>query len=134
MSAINVVKIILILFAFVVVSTGLAKAVTDGLPQITTACENRHGFLFSVNDGFSILKKCPNNFREVILVGQPGPKGDQGDPGPLGLKGDKGEPGNSGFTPDKEVNVCFDVSTGNIKVLQFKGFPILKNCNEKNLK
>ena len=52
------------------------------LPQIATACETRQGNLISFDDGFSFLKKCEGKSRRVILIGERGPKGDQGLPGP----------------------------------------------------
>lgn len=93
----------------------------EGLPTITTACESRSGLLWAFDDGFSIFKTCPKGSRRIVIIGEKGPKGekgdkgDQGEQGPIGLKGD---PGNPGYTPDKEVNVCFDVSTGSLKILQ----------------
>lgn len=118
MNIIKFIKGALIALVLIVISTGVAKAVTDGLPQISVVCEDKHGLLFSLKDGFSIFKKCPKNTREVILVGQPGPKGEKGDPGQSGLKGDKGDPGESGFISDKTVHVCFHVPNGSLRVLQ----------------
>lgn len=57
------------------------------LPRITTACEMKNGALFAIDDGFSILKKCPKGSRMVMIIGEQGPKGD---------KGDKGDPGSQG--------------------------------------
>ncbi len=37
------------------------------LPKVTTACESKTGLLMVIDDGFSILKKCPKNFRKVTL-------------------------------------------------------------------
>ena len=93
----------------------------EGLPTITTACESRSGLLWVFDDGFSIFKTCPEGSRRIVIIGEQGSKGekgdkgDQGEQGPIGLKGDPGDPS---YTPDKEVNVCFDVSTGSLKVLQ----------------
>lgn len=64
-----------------------------GLPKITTACEFKSGQLFAFEDGFSILKKCPNNARRIIIIGE---KGDKGDTGLQGLQGDKGDQGLQG--------------------------------------
>lgn len=117
----------------------------DQLPVINTACENKNGLLFAIDDGFSIFKECPANSRRVIIVGEQGPKGekgdkgDQGEPGPQGLQGDlgpegppgltgpqgqqglpgpKGDTGDSGYTFTKEINVCFHVPTGALRVLR----------------
>lgn len=37
------------------------------LPRVTTACEGKTGLLMGIDDGFSILKKCPGNSRKVAL-------------------------------------------------------------------
>lgn len=132
----------LLIIGIILVGFGVSKVIAQGLPTLTTACENKVGLLFAYNDGFSLLKKCPTGSREVIILGQQGQKGDKGDqgeqgtqgvqgeqgpigpPGPegsqgaQGIPGEKGDPGDPGFTPSKEINVCFDVSTGTIKVLQ----------------
>ena len=106
----------------ILILLGVAKIYAqEGFPTITTACESRNGILRAFDDGFSLLKKCPTNTRRVIIIGEKGDKGDKGDEGEKGDKGDpglKGDPGDPGYTPTKEVNVCFDVSTGSIKVLQ----------------
>lgn len=87
-----------LLIVFVLIFLGVSRIYAQqGLPTITIACENRNGLLRAFDDGFSLLKKCPSNSRRVIIIGE------------------KGDPG---YTPTKEVNVCFDVSTGNLKVLQ----------------
>jgi hypothetical protein len=70
------------------------------IPQLSTACELKSGALFAFDDGFSIWKKCPNEGRRVIILGQKGDKGDKGDPGiqgQQGIKGDKGDPGQFPF-------------------------------------
>lgn len=147
MSEINKSKIILIsLGVFVLMIFGISRVFAQsGLPTITTACETRNGSLNAFNDGFSLLKKCPTNSRRVVIIGEQGPrgekgdKGDQSEPGPQGIKGDpgpegpagptglqgpqgltgpKGDTGDSGYAPTKEVNVCFNVPTGNIRVLR----------------
>lgn len=52
------------------------------------------------------------------IVGQTGPTGPSGLIGPTGATGPQGATGATGFIPDKYVNFCFDVSTGNISVLR----------------
>jgi len=37
------------------------------LPRVTIACESKVGLLMGIDDGFSVLKKCPKNSRKVIL-------------------------------------------------------------------
>ena len=106
------------LFLIVTVSTVYA---TNHLPTISTACEHRSGILFAIDDGFSLKKKCEGSSRRVIIVGEKGEQGDKGDKGDKGDQGEpgpKGDPGDPGYTPTKEINVCFDVSTGSLKVLQ----------------
>lgn len=66
------------------------------LPRISTACELRNGQLFGIDDGFSLLKKCPKGSRMVMIIGDQGPKGDPGTQGPKGDKGDPGEQGSPG--------------------------------------
>lgn len=116
-----------LLVASSVLIVGAAKIYAQGFPTISTACEYPSGLLRAFDDGFSVLKDCPEGSRRVILIGLQGPKGDKGNQGDLGpqgpqgepgLQGLKGDPGDSGYIPDKEVNVCFDVSTGSLKVLQ----------------
>lgn len=110
------------LIAFALIFLGVSRIYAQqGLPTITTACENRSGLLWAFDDGFSMFKKCPSNSHRVVIIGEKGDKGEKGDPGeagPSGPPGPKGDPGDSGYIPVKEVNVCFDVSTGNLKVLQ----------------
>lgn len=143
---------ILVVSLIFVAILGISKVFAlDQLPVVNTACENKNGLLLAINDGFSLLKKCPANSRRVVIIGEQGPKGekgdkgDQGEPGPqgsagptgpqgpqgspglqglqgeqgpIGLQGQKGDPGDSGYTPTKEVNVCFNVPTGNLRVLR----------------
>jgi len=74
------------------------------LPRITTACEMKNGALFGVDDGFSILKKCPKGSRMVMIIGEQGPKGLQGpvgETGPTGPMGPQGEQGIPGPKGDK---------------------------------
>lgn len=119
----KIIKILpFLLIVIVLIFLGFSKIYAQqGFPTITTACESRNGLLRAFDDGFSLLKKCPAGSRRVVIIGEQGlkgekgEKGDQGDQGPPGPKGDPGDPG---YTPAKEVNVCFDVSTGNLKVLQ----------------
>lgn len=99
----------------ILILMGAGKIYAQGFPTISTACENRNGLLRAYDDGFSLLKRCPEGNRRVVLIGLPGP---QGEPGPQGPSGPKGDPGDPGYTPTKEVNVCFDVSTGSLRVLQ----------------
>ena len=90
----------------------------QGFPTVSVACESKSGLLWAFDDGFSVFKDCPSGSRRVVLIGLTGPKGDKGDKGDIGPQGEKGDPGEAGYTPTKEVNVCFDVSTGNLKVLR----------------
>lgn len=48
------------------------------LPRITTACEDKSGLLFAVDDGFSLRKKCQGNSRRVVIIGEQGPQGEPG--------------------------------------------------------
>lgn len=122
----KIIKILpFLLIASVLIFLGVSRIYAQqGFPTVTTACESRSGLLWAFDDGFSIFKKCPSSSRRVIIIGEKGEKGDkgdkgdQGDPGLQGQKGDKGDPGDPGYTPTKEVNVCFDVSTGILKVLR----------------
>lgn len=119
----KIIKILpFLLIAFVLTFIGFSKIYgQQELPVITTACESRSGLLWAFDDGFSVLKKCPNGSRRVVLIGEQGTKGergDKGDQGETGPQGPKGETGDSGYVPTKVVNVCFDVSTGSLKVLQ----------------
>lgn len=112
----------LLLIILVLIFLGISRIYAqEGLPTITTACENRNGLLRAFNDGFSLLKKCPAGSRRVIIIGERGLKGEKGDPGqvgPQGPTGQKGDPGDSGFIPTKEVSVCFNVPTGILRVLR----------------
>lgn len=57
-----------VLFGLSVFGTGLVVGQNSGeLPNLTTACETKAGLLFGINDGFSILKKCPGNSQMVTL-------------------------------------------------------------------
>jgi len=119
----KVIKILpFLLITFVLIFLGVSRIYAQQiLPTITTACESRNGLLHAFDDGFSVFKKCPNNMRRVVIIGEKGDNGEKGDPGVAGLQGPpgpKGDPGDAGYTPSKEINVCFDVSTGNLKVLQ----------------
>lgn len=119
----KIIKILSLLFiAIVLIFLGVSRIYAQqGFPTITTACESRSGLLWAFDDGFSMFKKCPNNSRRVVIIGEKGDKGDKGDPGeagPPGPSGPKGDSGDPGYIPTKEVNVCFDVSTGNLKVLR----------------
>jgi len=49
------------------VGTTIAWGEVSNLSRVTTACESKAGLLMVVDDGFSILKKCPKNSRKVIL-------------------------------------------------------------------
>lgn len=140
---------VFLIIVFILGFLGVVKIYAQqGFPTITTACEGRNGLLYSFNDGFSNLKKCPGNSRRVVLIGAPGLKGDKGDKGdpgevgpqgytgeigftgsvglqglegpqgPTGSTGLKGDPGDAGYTPAKEINVCFNVPTGNLRVLR----------------
>lgn len=64
---------------FLLIGKG-ANAVLN-LPTIITVCEFKDGSIRSINDGFSLLKKCPNGSRLALITGEPGLKGDKGDPG-----------------------------------------------------
>ena len=118
----NKLKLFIAVFTLILgIAFGVTKVFAIDIPTISIACEYKSGLLFSVNDGFSVFKKCPNNARRVVIIGEKGNKGEKGDPGeagPQGSPGPKGDPGDSGYIPSKVVNVCFDVSTGNLKVLQ----------------
>ncbi len=111
-----------LLIAFVLFFLGFSRIYAQqGFPTINTACENRSGLLWAFDDGFSVFKKCPNNARRVVIIGEKGDKGDtgeKGDKGDKGEKGDTGETGNSGYLPTKEVNVCFHVPNGTLTVLR----------------
>lgn len=109
-------KLILIL-SMLIILVGLVttKVLANSLPIITRVCESKFGNLISINDGFSMFKKCPTGSREVLIIGQPGPQGNSGEIGLIGPKGDKGDPG---FSTDKMVHVCFNVANGSIRVLQ----------------
>ena len=100
-------NIILLVAISILIFLGVSKIYAQqGFPTITTACENRSGLLWAFDDGFSVFKKCPNNARRVVIIGEQGPKGDKGDPGeagPPGPPGPKGDPGDSGYAPTKEV-------------------------------
>lgn len=108
--------------ALILIFLGAAKIYAQqGLPTIIIACEGRSGHLFAFNDGFSVFKTCPGDSRRVVLIGERGPKGDKGDKGDsgeVGPQGPKGDPGDPGYTPAKEVNVCFHVPTGGLRVLR----------------
>lgn len=111
-----------LIIAIILTLLGLSKIYAQQeFPTISTACENKSGLIQAFNDSFSVLKDCPEGSRRVVLIGARGPKGDtgpQGPEGPSGPTGPKGDPGDPGYVPTKEVNVCFDVSTGNLKVLR----------------
>src|SRR3989338_9362320 len=47
------------------------------------------------------------------LQGPIGATGEKGETGATGIQGPIGATGATGFIPDKYVNFCFDVSTGN---------------------
>lgn len=85
----------------------------DLLPTVSTACEGKSGDLSAFNDGFSLLKKCPQNGRRVVLIGQQGPKGDKGDPGPQGSVGPQGPRGPAGPTIGKPILDLRQVSGAN---------------------
>lgn len=122
----KIIKIVpFLLIAFVLIFLGVTRIYAQqGFPTITIACENRSGNLSAFNDGFSVLKKCPNNARRVIIIGEKGEKGDRGEKGDTGETGSvgpvgpKGNPGDSGYIPTKEVNVCFHVPNGTLTVLR----------------
>lgn len=57
---------ILVLVLGLLVTTRVVWAEVT-LPRITTACESKMGALLSVNDGFSLLDKCRDNQRLVVL-------------------------------------------------------------------
>lgn len=62
-------KLILILFLIGLTSFTTSKVLGQSvnLPRVTTACESKVGLLVVIDDGFSVLKKCPKNSRKVIL-------------------------------------------------------------------
>lgn len=111
-----------LLFVIVLIFLGISKIYAQQiLPTITTACESRNGLLHAFDDGFSVFKKCPSNSRRVVIIGEQGPKGDKGDKGDQGEQGPpgpKGDPGDSGYVPAKEINVCFHVPNGSLRVLR----------------
>lgn len=106
---------------------GVSRVIAqEDFPIVRTACENRSGALHAIDDGFSRLKRCPEGSRRVVIIGERGPKGDKGDPGepgepgpegPPGPQGAQGEPGADGFVPDKEIDVCFHVPNGSLRVM-----------------
>lgn len=104
----------LFVLIFLVASSIYAQ---EGLPTITIVCEDRSGALFSFNDGFSVFKKCPKGNRRVIIIGMQGMKGEKGDKGDPGPQGPEGDQGNPGWVPDKEIDVCFHVPNGNLRVM-----------------
>lgn len=113
----KIIKILpFLLIALVLIFLGVSRIYAQQVfPTITTACESRNGLLHAFGDGFSVFKKCPSNSRRVVIIGE---KGEQGEVGPPGLPGPKGDPGDPGYSPSKEVNVCFNVPTGSIRVLR----------------
>jgi len=90
------------------------------LPKITTACESKTGILYGFNDGFSIMKKCSNNNRRVVLIGEQGPKGDkgdQGDQGEQGIQGVQGLQGQRGVSGAGNIAFIFVDSDTHLYVL-----------------
>jgi len=66
---------LLVLIALLGFRAGWVLSQTNGvLPRVERACETKVGVLTTVNDGYSLLKRCPKNSREVIL----GEKGEAG--------------------------------------------------------
>lgn len=137
----KIIKILpFLLIILVLVFLGISRIYAqEGFPTITIACENRSGLLSSFDDGFSVLKDCPEGARRVVIIGLLGPKGDRGDkgesglqgpqgesgpegpPGPQGLQGEqgqKGDKGDPGFIPDRIVDVCFHVDTAALTVMK----------------
>lgn len=88
-----VLPLLLTTLSFVFVPKLLAQI---EIPRITTACEMKNGQLYGVSDGFSPLTKCPRGSRMVMIIGDPGPKGDTGEMGPQGLVGPIGPKGDTG--------------------------------------
>ena len=65
-------KKVVLIFGLVLVGlfslgTSIAWGEVSSLPRVTTVCESKAGLLMTVDDDFSILKKCPKNFRKVVL-------------------------------------------------------------------
>jgi Collagen triple helix repeat (20 copies) len=91
--------------AAVAVSGGIAYATGSGGSGVITACKlNNVGTIRLIEPGKSGLQgHCSNIETQVTWnqKGQPGPKGDKGDPGAPGAKGDKGDPGAPGAPGDK---------------------------------
>lgn len=57
------------------------------LPRISLVCESKTGQILAANDGYSSITTCPKNYRQALIIGDPGPVG------PQGPKGDPGQPG-----------------------------------------
>lgn len=68
------------------------------LPVLSTVCERKNGQLLGINDGFSLLKKCPKGSRMVLIIGEQGLKGDKGEKGEQGIQGLTGATGPQGLT------------------------------------
>ena len=68
------------------------------LPVLSVVCESKNGDIRAIEDGYSILEKCPPNHRRAIIIGEKGDKGDQGETGPAGIQGEQGERGLKGDT------------------------------------
>ena len=65
-------KKVVLIFGLVLVGlfslgTSIAWGEVSSLPRVTTVCESKAGLLMTVDDDFSILRKCPKNFRKVVL-------------------------------------------------------------------
>jgi len=63
-SALIFVVVLLGLFSL---GTGIVWGEANSLTRVTVVCEGKTGLLLTVDDGFSILKKCPKGTRKVIL-------------------------------------------------------------------
>lgn len=88
-----------LVIGFLLISISIIKA-DEILPRITTVCESKSGDLKSIDDGFSLLKKCPEGQRLAVIIGEQGlkgDKGDKGDPGEQGLQGEQGIQGLQGI-------------------------------------
>jgi len=59
---------LLLLITLLGFRAGWVLSQTNGiLPRVEKACETKVGVLTAVNDGYSLLKRCPRNSREVVL-------------------------------------------------------------------
>ena len=92
-------KLVVAVVLMTLAGLGISQVVAQNEnPSVATACENRNGAIHIIDDGFSRFVNCQGDNRRVVALGEPS------------------------WVPDMEVDVCFHVPNGSLRVM------ITDNC------